>query len=96
MTVKLLTDHHLEFLSLKRGCKGLSEFTLAKMLHCWKSHVAAHIYTSIAIPKSSSATCHTLSTYFCSVEFKMCKEWYASLNHDNNGDHRQCSVKISM
>ena len=39
MIVKLLTEHHLEFLSLKGGCTGLSESTLVKMLHCWKSHV---------------------------------------------------------
>ena len=32
MIVKLLTEHHLEFLSLKGGCKGSSEFTLVKML----------------------------------------------------------------
>ena len=42
MIVKLLTEHHLEFLSLKGGCKGSSESTLVKMPHCWKSHVAAH------------------------------------------------------
>ena len=28
MIVKLLTDHHLEFLSLKGGCRGSSEPTL--------------------------------------------------------------------
>ena len=39
----LLTEHHLEFLSLKRGCTGSSESTLVKMTHCWKSHVAAQI-----------------------------------------------------
>ena len=43
MTVKLLTKHHLEFLSLKGGCTGSSESTLVKMPHCWKSHVAAQI-----------------------------------------------------
>ena len=43
MTAKLLTDKHLEFLSLKGGCTGSSESTLVKMPHCWKSHVAAHI-----------------------------------------------------
>ena len=43
MTIKLLTEHHLEFLSLKGGCTGPSESTLVKMPHCWKSHVAAHI-----------------------------------------------------
>ena len=41
MSVKLLTEHLLEFLSLKRGCTGSSESTLGKMLHCWKSQVAA-------------------------------------------------------
>ena len=39
MTVKLLTDHHLEFVSLKGGCTGSSESTLVKMPHCWKSHL---------------------------------------------------------
>ena len=39
MTVKLLTEHNLEFLSLKGGW---SESTLVKMPHCW-NHVAAHI-----------------------------------------------------
>ena len=43
MSVKLLTEHHLEFLSLKGGCKGSSESTLVKMPHCWKSHVAAQM-----------------------------------------------------
>ena len=43
MSVKLLTEHHLEFLSLKGGCTGSSESTLVKMPHCWKSHVAAHL-----------------------------------------------------
>ena len=44
MSLRLLTEHHLEFLSLKGGCTGLSEPTLVKMPHCWKSHVAAQIY----------------------------------------------------
>ena len=43
MSVKLLTKHHLEFLSLKGGCTGLSKSIHVKMLHCWKTHVAAHI-----------------------------------------------------
>ena len=41
MIVKLLTEHHLEFLSLKGGCSGSSESTHVKMPHCWKSHVTA-------------------------------------------------------
>ena len=43
MTVKLLTEHHLEFLSLKGDCTGSSESTLVKLPHCWKSHVMAQI-----------------------------------------------------
>ena len=43
MIVKLLTEHHLEFPSLKGGCMGSSESTLVKMSNCWKSHVTAHI-----------------------------------------------------
>ena len=43
MIVKLLTEHHLECLSLKGGCRGLSESTHVKMPHCWKSHTLAHI-----------------------------------------------------
>ena len=48
MSVKLLTEHQLEyqleFLRLKRGCTGSSKSTLAKMSHCWKSHVTAQLY----------------------------------------------------
>ena len=43
MIVKLLTEHNLEFLSLKGGCRGSSESTLVKMSNCWKSHAAAYI-----------------------------------------------------
>ena len=41
MSDKLLTEHHLEFLSLKGGCRGSSESTHVKMAHCWKSHAMA-------------------------------------------------------
>ena len=43
MIVKLLSEHHLEFLSLKGGCTGSPESTYVKMPHCWKSHVVAHM-----------------------------------------------------
>ena len=42
-SVKLLTDHHFEFLNLKRNSTGSSDSTLVKIPHCWKSHVAAHM-----------------------------------------------------
>ena len=43
MFVKLLTEHHLEFQSLKGECRGLSKSTLVKMSICWKSHALAQI-----------------------------------------------------
>ena len=49
MIVKLLTEHHLEFLSLKGGCTGRSESTHIKMPHCWKSHVVAQILIPVAL-----------------------------------------------
>ena len=44
MSVKLLTEHNLRFLSLKGGYTGLSESTLVKIPHCWKSHVMVQIH----------------------------------------------------
>ena len=43
MSVKLLTEHHLEFLSLTGGCTGSSDIIHVKMPHCWKSRVAAQL-----------------------------------------------------
>ena len=42
MIVKLLSEHHLKFLSLKGGCRGSSESTLVKMSNRWKSLAVAH------------------------------------------------------
>ena len=44
MSVKLLTEHNLEFLSSKGGCTGSSGSTPVKMPHCWKSHVTAQMF----------------------------------------------------
>ena len=43
MIVKLLTEHHLELLSLLGGCRCPPESTLVEMSNCWKSHAAAHM-----------------------------------------------------
>ena len=62
MIVKLLTEHHLEFLSLKGGCRGLSESTHVKIQHCWKSHALAllslyiHVRILRIMPSSASAS----------------------------------------
>ena len=51
MNIKLLTEHHLEFLSLKMGCRGLSNSTLVKMPYYWKSHVMAQIFINRTLYK---------------------------------------------
>ena len=43
MIARLLTEHHLEFLSLKGGCRGFPESTIVKMSNCWKSHAVAQL-----------------------------------------------------
>ena len=43
MIVELLTEHLLEFLSLKGGYTGSSESTLVKMPNYWKPHATALI-----------------------------------------------------
>ena len=43
MIVNLLTEHHLEFPSVKGGCRGSSESRLVKISNCLKPHAAAHI-----------------------------------------------------
>ena len=45
MTVKLLTEQHLEFLNLTGGCTCSVEYIHVKMPHCKKSHVAAQLYS---------------------------------------------------
>ena len=44
MGVKLVTEHHLEFLSSKGGYIGFSESIHINVPYCWKYHVAAHTF----------------------------------------------------
>ena len=47
MIVKLLTERHLEFLSITGGCRGPSESTLVKMSNCWKSRALAQFIMAV-------------------------------------------------
>ena len=49
MIVKLLTEHHLECLSLECGCRGLSESTHVKMSHCEKSRALAQFVLTVGV-----------------------------------------------
>ena len=55
MIVKLLTEHHLGFLSLKEGCRGSSE---SSSLACEK----ADVRKSKTINSCQTALTHVMST----------------------------------
>ena len=70
MIFKLLTERHLEFLSLKGGCTGSSESTLVKMSNCWKSHALAQLEDlSIASNGSKTPLSGLLKSYYKKVYF---------------------------
>ena len=65
MTLPLLIEHHLEFLSLKRGCTDSSESTFVKMPHCWKSHVTAQMCFQLQL--SYILLCFQTLRYSCHI-----------------------------
>ena len=53
MSVKLLTEHHLELLSLKGGCTGSSQSSLVKMSNCLAQVILApHLHT-VTVPSGA-------------------------------------------
>ena len=55
MNIKLPTEHHLEFLSVKGGYTGSSASTHVKIPHCWKSHVVAQLLSCNAYSRAHQA-----------------------------------------
>ena len=84
MSVKLLTEYRLEFVSLKGGCTGSSESTLVKMPHC----VAAQfmIYCLRADEYD------TLGTFISQVKEKENSDKY----HKSSFSCMQCAVSCSF
>ena len=81
MSIKLLTEHHLKFLSLKGGCTGSSESTLVKMPHCWKSHATAPMQcSSILLLVLWAQECHSLRWRLP----KMDKRWIQWFNGNSS------------
>ena len=62
MTVTLLTERHLQFLALKGGCIGLSESTLAKIPHCWKSGHGSYVLIGNTENNNFGVTYHLMTT----------------------------------
>ena len=63
MIVKLLTEHQLEFLSLKGGCRVSSESTHVKMSHCWKSYALAHLLSVLAVNHAFHNLCRGMGKF---------------------------------
>ena len=80
MIVKLLTEHHLEFLTLKGGCRDSSESTLVKVSNCWKSRAAAHFSLSISVSQDDVIVIP--KTYF--KDQGLTAELHAHFNHGFN------------
>ena len=76
MSVKLLTEQNLEFLSLKGVCTGSSESTLVKMPHCWKSHVVARLKSEKHERKYSAKTSN--DCVLCPLN--QLSVWFSKLN----------------
>ena len=73
MAAKLLTEHHLGFLSLKGGYSGSSESTHVKMPHCWKSHVAAHSNKQLRkFAEAQRLFLSQIRTKFCCCNTRTC------------------------
>ena len=72
MIVKLLTEHHLESLSLKGSCTDSSESTLVKMPHCWKPHAMAQIRSLDSIDDGNITTVEEIPD-LCSDYFPFCQ-----------------------
>ena len=68
MSVKLLTEHHLEFLSLTEVCTGSSESTRVKIPHCYKSHAAVQMSCDASPYKDYTIYEHLL--YYCIIGSK--------------------------
>ena len=94
MSVKLLTEHRLEFVSLKGGCTGSSESTLVKMPHCvaaqfmiyWLRAAGWYIHISKKRKKSdkyhkSSFSCMQCAVS-CSSSLKFCCVFFSMQTHE--------------
>ena len=55
MSVKLLTLHHFDFISLKGGCTGLSESTQNATLMEIKYHGSNYVFLNLSIDPEVSA-----------------------------------------
>ena len=82
MTVKLLTEQHLDSLPLKGDYTGSSESTLVKMPHCCKSHIMAHIMMT----KNRGFITQGDKEHTSSVKFGTARALETNIRHQSAGE----------
>ena len=86
MSVKLITEDHLEFLTLKVCYTGSSKSTIVKIPRCWKSHVMTHttgklLLFYLYIVVEYYCTVSILAFYFILHQFqKVNQKWLFHIN----------------
>ena len=84
MNVKLLTEHHFEFLSLTGGCTGSSESTLVKMPNCWKSN--DHLVLYLCLQENTDILDYATScVYLCLSSCQLVLHCFAETNLNSSG-----------
>ena len=81
MLVMLLTEYHLELISLKGGCTSSSESTFVRMPHRWKSHVTAQFSVSDQLTAKWYSE-HKL--FVCTLDGNM--DYYIQVNSKPNAE----------
>ena len=71
----LLTEQHLEFLSLKGGCTSLSESTLVKMAHCWKYTIHNKFSNFLCFAYFCAYLCVVPINFNCNDENRILGKW---------------------
>ena len=85
MSVKLLNEHHLEFLSLEGGCTGSYESTHVEMPYCCKSHALAHFIRSQANLNRKAKSNLFTGLYFTIAHWSGPPRTYMDFSQDRQG-----------
>ena len=99
MSVKLLTVHHLEFLSIKGGSTCSSESTLVKMPHCWndsRNYFTINLHESMGLSRDC-----TFDPWICS-KTRICSQtryrqsWGYERLQKSKGSLKDCFENVNI
>ena len=73
----------------------MSESTLVKMPHCWKSHVAAHFLMTANDSDLASCDACGLEVTDTDIICDTFSQWYHPI-YENMGDFQQCGILTNV